>query len=94
MEGWESMSIESTPPLSPLSYIDDRSVSPAEFALGDDADPAEIVNEPSTLSPSRLLFDHRQDIETLQAKQYWRKDWHTDAPLSKPFHLADPSSLG
>ena len=99
VEGWETMSVESTPPLSPLSYIDDRSVSPTGFELEDETGIfetgyTELISKPDTLSPTRLLFDHRQDLEMLQAKQYWRKEWRIDSSLAKTLDLGDPSSLG
>lgn len=33
-------------------------------------------------------------MEELQARQYWRSEWRTDAAIEKPFDLGDASSLG
>ncbi len=56
VEGWETKSLDSTPPYSPLG--------------------------------------HRQLIEDLQRRQYWRTDWQTDASLTPAFAIKNVSSLG
>ena len=35
----------------------------------------------------------RGQVEELQKRQYWRKDWKTDANIYKTFDIGDPSTL-
>jgi hypothetical protein len=37
---------------------------------------------------------HREAIEALQARQYWRAEWRTDARVGRAFDLGDASTLG
>lgn len=95
---------DSTPSLSPLNSDDlaldddDDSFSSADY---DDIpsfaseQPAETLGPPSPapLKPPSS-FEHRKQFEELQGRQYWRDDWHTDAPLRSKFDIGDPSTLG
>jgi len=45
-------------------------------------------------TPYDHRYRHRADVENLQARQYWRPEWHTDAVLTRPFNLGDASTLG
>lgn len=36
----------------------------------------------------------REELETLQHRQYWRSAWRTDANPNRPFSLNEPSTLG
>ncbi|KAI0005111.1 Spc98 family-domain-containing protein [Russula compacta] len=86
VEGWETRSPDSTPPYSPLPLDDLRDVSPSlspieslptvevKPSLGQGADSAHMA----TMS----TFGHRQLIEDLQRRQYWRTEWQTDASLT------------
>lgn len=38
-------------------------------------------------------YAHRQIVDDLVSRQYWRPDWHIDAALHRPFHLGDASTL-
>jgi gamma-tubulin complex component 5 len=93
VEGWETRSLDSTPPFSPLLLDDFGNVSPSLSST--DSLPASEA-EPSTdvhVSASST-FGHRQLIEDLQRRQYWRAEWQTDASLTRPFTIKDASSLG
>ena len=36
----------------------------------------------------------QDDVEELQARQYWRADWRSDATVDTRFDLGNASSLG
>jgi gamma-tubulin complex component 5 len=42
----------------------------------------------------REMFLHKQEVERLQAKQYWRAEWKSDADVNARFNLGDASTLG
>ena len=98
VEGWESKSLDSTPPYSPLlledlgdltpspSSIDSPLAIQAELSLNPDVDFPNMANTSS--------FGHRQSIEDLQRRQYWRTEWQTDASLTPSFAIENASSLG
>jgi gamma-tubulin complex component 5 len=98
VEGWETRSLDSTPPYSPLPLGDLSEISPslsstdslpsveAKFSLNPDADSARMATTSS--------FGHRQLIEDLQRRQYWRAEWQTDAASSSSFAIKNASSLG
>jgi gamma-tubulin complex component 5 len=93
VEGWETMSLESTPPLSPLD--DERLLLPshsAEWGIPTESDNIEHFTPPSPLRKSSqpLFYDHRQDVETLQLKQYWRKGGHMSIPTEAGGELSAP----
>ncbi|KAG1809247.1 Spc98 family-domain-containing protein [Suillus variegatus] len=97
VEGWEKMSDGSTPSLSPWDDDSDDLDDSDSFPYTEDAPsspgPVERVSsyEQPTLS---LSYQHRRVVEELQARQYWREEWRTDADLSKSFSLGDASTLG
>lgn len=99
IEGWETKSLESTPPLSPLAY-DDRILGMHSISSTGSLDVEELDVGPSIREQSNpdflipMSYDHHQDVETLRALQYWRKGWKTDAPVEKGFTIGDPSTLG
>ncbi|KZT29375.1 hypothetical protein NEOLEDRAFT_1056725 [Neolentinus lepideus HHB14362 ss-1] len=41
-----------------------------------------------------LRYDHRDRIEELKARQYWRPEWRPDLDLSRGFDIGDASTLG
>ena len=98
VEGWESKSLDSTPPYSPLlledlgdltrspSSIDSPLAIQAELSMNPDVDFPNMANTSS--------FGHRQSIEDLQRRQYWRTEWQTDASLTPSFAIENASSLG
>jgi gamma-tubulin complex component 5 len=98
VEGWETRSLDSTPPYSPLPPGDISDISPSlsstdslpsvetKFFLNQDADLARLA----TISS----FGHRQLIEDLQRRQYWRTEWQTDAASTSSFAIRNASSLG
>jgi gamma-tubulin complex component 5 len=97
VEGWETRSLDSTPPYSPLPLGDLSDLSPslsttdslpsieAKSFLNQDADSARMATVSS--------FGHRQLVEDLQRRQYWRTEWQTDA-TSTSFTIKNASSLG
>jgi gamma-tubulin complex component 5 len=97
---------DSEPSLSPLDSddlaLDDErnSLSSAEYDESSrplNCQPAEFdsLGRDVRIASDRLFrFEHKKQLEVLQSRQYWRDDWHTDAPLTSRFDLGDPSTLG
>ncbi|KAH9938094.1 Spc98 family-domain-containing protein [Fomitopsis serialis] len=85
----------STPSLSPWDDSDlDESLSSSEVL-----DPTEDGQLDQEAGAEKLRFPpaayrHRQDVEDLQARQYWRPGWRTDAPIARAFNVGDASTLG
>ena len=100
VEGWETKSLDSTPPYSPLPLGDFGDLTPSlslvdslsELAAEDELSLSPDVNSASMANMSS--FGHRQLIEDLQRRQYWRTDWQTDASLTPSFAIKNVSSLG
>lgn len=44
--------------------------------------------------PTTDAYYHRASLEALQARQYWRPEWRTDASPWKEFNLGDAATLG
>ncbi|KZT71569.1 hypothetical protein DAEQUDRAFT_749911 [Daedalea quercina L-15889] len=85
----------STPSLSPWDDSDiDESVSSSEVVdITEAAHPRERVDGSlKTYVPP--AYRHRQDVEDLQARQYWRTEWRTDASTARAFDIGDASTLG
>jgi gamma-tubulin complex component 5 len=97
VEGWETRSLDSTPPFSPL-LLDDFGVSSplssTDSLPASDTEPSIGLNADSVHVSSNSTFGHRQLIEDLQRRQYWRAEWQSDASLTRPFTVKDASSLG
>jgi gamma-tubulin complex component 5 len=98
VEGWETKSLDSTPPYSPLP-LDDLSDSAPSLSSMDSppAVEAEFHLNPEVNSasmPNISSFGHRQLVEDLQRRQYWRTEWQTDASLTPAFAIKNASSLG
>ena len=51
------------------------------------------VDDHAPLRDVPEVYKHRQAFEDLQARQYWRPEWHIQADLDRPFSLADHSTL-
>lgn len=97
VEGWETRSLDSTPPFSPLLLDDFGVVSPlssTDSLPASDTVPSIDLNADSVHVSSSSTFGHRQLIEDLQRRQYWRAEWQTDASLTCPFTIKDAPSLG
>ncbi|KAH9060930.1 Spc98 family-domain-containing protein [Lactarius vividus] len=98
VEGWETRSLDSTPPFSPLLADDFGVVSPSLSSTDSlptsDTGPSMDLNADSFHVSTSSTFGHRQLIEDLQRRQYWRAEWQTDASLTRPFTVKDASSLG
>ncbi|KAF8272093.1 Spc98 family-domain-containing protein [Lactarius quietus] len=97
VEGWETRSLDSTPPFSPLLLDDFGIVSPlssTDSLPGSEAEPSIDINADSVHISGSSTFGHRQLIEDLQRRQYWRAEWQTDASLTRTFTVKDASSLG
>ena len=98
IEGWEIRSVDSTPPYSPLPLDDFSDFSPSLSSV--DSLPAveaeHSLNQRAHSAHMTPLstFGHRQLIEDLQRRQYWRTEWQTDASLNLSFVIKDVSSLG
>lgn len=96
---------DSTPSLSPLNSDDlaldddaDESFSSADY----DSHLQSVANPERSSSAgtdegrpkSQNTYEDRQQFEELRARQYWKDNWHTDAPFSSQFDIGNPSSLG
>ena len=101
--GWENRSDGSSSSLSPWDSESgedkSRSASPLSRISGTPPTPPadELGPEVPRLDPPldpMNAYRHRQDVEELQSRQYWRPDWRSDASVSKQFELGDASSLG
>ncbi|KAI0650447.1 Spc98 family-domain-containing protein [Trametes meyenii] len=102
VEGWETRSDGSTPSLSPWdseSDLDGSHSSSDLSAVPESPLPAPITQQRtgesaagSTRDPINM-YRHRQDVEELQARQYWRSEWRAEASVDKPFDIGDASSL-
>lgn len=97
VEDWDTHSGGSTPSLSPWDDSDDpdESLSSSD-SLAPTAEPDELDAAQKSISSShpRMAFGHRQDVEQLQARQYWRPGWRPDIPISQRFDIGDASTLG
>jgi len=98
VEGWESKSLDSTPPYSPLPLEDLGDLTPSLSSIDLPlATETELSLNPDVYSPNMAnisSFGHRQLIEDLQRRQYWRTEWQTDASLTPSFAIENASSLG
>ncbi|KAI0353132.1 hypothetical protein OH77DRAFT_1407845 [Trametes cingulata] len=102
VERWETRSDGSTPSLSPWeSETDlDESASSSGLSVVPETPPLAPV-APQRTGESVLggaenplnTYRHRQDVEELQARQYWRPEWRADANTTKSFDIGDASSL-
>jgi gamma-tubulin complex component 5 len=98
VEGWELESGGSTPSLSPLDDSDDgddtlSSLDSGERPLVVDT-PLPSRRSRNTVTDHRLKHAHREELEKLRSRQYWRADWHPETPLKSSLDIGDPSSLG
>lgn len=97
VEDWDTHSGGSTPSLSPWDDSDDpdESLSSSD-SLAPTAEPDQLDAAQKSISSShpRMAFGHRQDVEQLQARQYWRPGWRPDIPISQRFDIGDASTLG
>ncbi|KAI1796107.1 Spc98 family-domain-containing protein [Ganoderma leucocontextum] len=102
VENWGSRSDGSAPSLSPwdsesdvdesrsasrLSHIPETPPTPPADEHG-----LEVPRLDPPLHPMNA-YRHRQDVEELHSRQYWRSDWRSDASVSRQFDLGDASSL-
>lgn len=98
VEGWESKSLDSTPPYSPLPLEDlgdlTSSLSSIDSPLNTEAGLSLNPDVYSLNMANMSSFGHRQLIEDLQRRQYWRTEWQTDASLMPSFAIENASSLG
>jgi gamma-tubulin complex component 5 len=106
--GWDgSGSGESTPSLSSMGDDDDDdldgTISSLDSDIGfGDGSPRRNVRsldvDGTSAGPGQRrkerMYEHRKDVEEMQARQYWRAEWRIDVSLSRPFALGDASTLG
>jgi gamma-tubulin complex component 5 len=105
-ESWESRSNGSTPSLSPWDDVSDDqgddslSYAGSSKSLLNEENDASIEfqdNSKITLAESRGIsqpYSHRDILEQLKSRQYWRTDWQINADIARPFSIGDPSTLG
>ena len=98
IEGWETMSLDSTPPYSPLPLGNPSNLSPSLSSTDSlpsiDEGKSFPNQDDSTCMATMSSFGHRQLIEDLQRRQYWRTEWQTDAASTSSFAIKNASSLG
>lgn len=84
--------------MSPISDDDDdRDDTLSSFNLSEVDDlipPTRDLGADVRVDREEASWRHRKDVEDLQARQYWRSEWHTDASLARSFSLGDASTLG
>ncbi|TBU41458.1 Spc98 family-domain-containing protein [Dichomitus squalens] len=102
VENWETRSDGSSPSLSPWDSDSDLDESRPASRLSDvpetpptppteGTDP-EVPRLDPPLDPMNA-YRHRQDVEELHSRQYWRSDWRSDASVHQQFDLGNASSL-
>lgn len=96
---WETRSGGSTPSLSPWdseSDLDDGRSSTRLSDIPETPPPTGPPKQTTLEAPLDPLnaYRHRQDVEELQARQYWRSEWRSDAAIDRKFDLGNASSLG
>lgn len=102
VENWDNGSNGSTPSLSPWDdESDDQgeySISPTGSArsLGQDVSESLEMNavDRFAVKLSPQPFAHRDIVEELKTRQYWRPEWRIGVDIDQPFNLGDPSTLG
>jgi len=98
VEGWETRSLDSTPPYSPLPLGNLSDLSPS-LSSSDSPPSVEEKSFPNQDADSARMasmssFGHRKLVEDLQRRQYWRTEWQTDAVSISSFAMKNASSLG
>ncbi|KAF8638546.1 hypothetical protein AX17_002089 [Amanita inopinata Kibby_2008] len=96
---------DSTPSLSPLESdleLDDEDTNSLSAVGTSDIPPASgEAHDPTTdglqvndkeIPPYTVA--HRQSLENVKAKQYWRDTWQSNVDIGKDFDLKDASTLG
>ncbi|KAI0921184.1 hypothetical protein AcW2_006240 [Taiwanofungus camphoratus] len=97
VENWEARSGESTPSLSPLDDSDDFDdflSSPDVLKSAETTSSLPVKANESHLPVFPASYSHREDVENLQARQYWRAEWRTDVVSTRAFNIGDASTLG
>lgn len=93
---FDARSGSSTPSLSPWddSDLDESVSSPSLPDIAEDAVPPEHASSVDKAHLPPAAYRHRQDVEDLQARQYWRSEWRTDISTTRAFNIGDASTLG
>lgn len=88
---WDDDHDEVDEPLSPW----DASPGLDTQSWAETLPPEDISMEAATKRFSRqiTLYSHRDEIESLQASQYWRSDWRDNIRTDCAFDIGDPSTL-
>ncbi|TDL29376.1 hypothetical protein BD410DRAFT_736245 [Rickenella mellea] len=98
IQTWDDDSEDSSPPLSPIGDLGDfedtmSSTGPSEPPDSGDFDI--LVTHQSIWTQQRAYsLLHREELEALASRQYWREDWTSVAKRNRHFDIADPSTLG
>lgn len=100
-EHWDIQSFGSTPSLSPFgseNEADDEDNAVQSSTIdSSDAGDVPVAQTRTEDDQKKRTYEHRNDIETLQKRQYWRED-HVDAvgmlARTRQFDLGDVSTLG
>jgi gamma-tubulin complex component 5 len=97
-EKWEAHSTDSTESLSPIDQSDgnshDEDGSLSSSGVDESISPEDSHVVTKAMNSKGTTLSHRNLVEYLQSKQYWRHEWRTDASLTAPFDLGDASTLG
>ncbi|TCD67503.1 hypothetical protein EIP91_012308 [Steccherinum ochraceum] len=103
VEDWDAESERSTPSLSALDDLDDLDDTLSSLGSADrdrlesppSSPPAPL--EQNVVEPALVLeqtYEHRDIVEALQARQYWRDDWRMDVSVDRPLNVEDASTFG
>jgi gamma-tubulin complex component 5 len=106
VENWESRSNDSSLSLSPWDDVsedqgeDSLSYAGSSRSVSDEDDDASVESDnklKGQFAATKVVaqpYSHRDALEELKSRQYWRPEWRINADLSRPFSLGDPSTLG
>lgn len=95
--------LDSSPSLSPWDDDPedlDGSLSAWDTGSDIDAQPSTPPQDASLgvmadrFSRQVALYSHRDEVEGLQALQYWRSDWRDHVRTERAFDIGDPSTFG
>ena len=105
VEDWDTGSEGSTPSLSALDDLDD--IDESLSSLGSPDDRLELESPPSSPPPASASahparasstaaepnYVHRDVVEALQARQYWKEDWRIEESAHQPWNVEDVSTF-
>ncbi|KAH8096733.1 Spc98 family-domain-containing protein [Cristinia sonorae] len=103
VEHWESESEGSTPSLSALDDLDDLDDTISSLSSDDrlasppsspPLPPPAIERRDAARAAPEANLSHRDIVDALQARQYWRDEWKMDVSTERPLNVEDVSTFG